>query len=40
VEWKQHWVIGKKYISILDLDNEKLTITTMKEIKKLSKKRK
>lgn len=34
VEWKQHYVIGKKYVSIFDLDKEIIAIMTLKAFKK------
>jgi hypothetical protein len=37
VDWKQHYVISKKYVSIFELDKQKLTILTRKAWDKISK---
>jgi len=39
VEWKQHYVISKKYVSIFDLEKENLVIITKKAWDKISKHR-
>lgn len=36
VEWKQHYVISSKYVSIFDLDKEKLVIMKKKDWEKIS----
>lgn len=36
VEWKQHYVISKKYVSIFDLEKESLTVITTKAWKRIS----
>lgn len=36
VEWKQHYVFSKKYVSIFDLDKEELIIMTTKAWDKIS----
>jgi len=30
VEWKQHYVMGKKYVSIFDMEKETLAVLTLK----------
>ncbi len=37
VEWKQHYCVSKKYVSIFDLEKQNLTILTMKVWKKIAK---
>jgi hypothetical protein len=37
VEWKQHYVFGKKYVSIFDVEKENLAIMTLKAFKKIYK---
>lgn len=37
VGWKQHYVVGKKYVSIFDMEKETLVILTMKAWKKIMK---
>lgn len=37
VEWKQHYVISKKYVSIFDLEKENLVIITKKAWDKINK---
>ncbi|WP_029902138.1 hypothetical protein [Prevotella sp. 10(H)] len=39
-EWKKHIVLGKKYVSIFDMENESLNIITRKEWDKLEKNKK
>lgn len=36
VDWKTHYTIGKKYVSIFDLEKEKLVIITRKAWEKIS----
>ena len=36
VEWKQHYVISKKYVSIFDLEKESLTVITRKAWDKMN----
>lgn len=36
VKWKQHYVMGKKYVSIFDMEKETLAVLTLKAWKKIS----